>query len=193
MAPVVWHWDGPLSIGVSIPDSPAWAHRVIYRALQHWNIEQTLFEQKYRIEGDRYTFFESDSSSASVQISYGMISNDFLGLATPLNSTSGEVNAVNIGINTNLVQVTDNRTSELKLYRIALHELGHVLGLGDIIYPEGDIMNGWGKVLLNLTQRVDISTLDLYVINLLSTVSGNLVFPWFICKPSNIPYSTPVG
>lgn len=189
MAPVLWHWDGPFSIGVSIPDGPAWARRIISQALQHWNNEQTLFEELFHIMGNRYTFFESNSNTGPVQISYDLTSSSFLALTTPLNSTKNGVNSANVAFNTNLIQVPDNHTSEIRLYRIALHELGHILGLGDIRYRQGDIMNGWAQRLLNLTQRVDITTLDLYVINLLSTVTGTLTFPWFICKPSNIPYT----
>jgi hypothetical protein len=186
MVPVVWHWSGPFSIAVSVPANPTWAHRVISNALAHWNTEQVEFEGRYHLTGTRYVFQESQSNS-EVQVSYGTTSNILLAYTTPVDYNGGQVDRVDVVFNQSLIQVPDNSSNEVRLFRVALHEFGHVLGLGEA-YFNGDIMNGWGQLVLNLTRRYDVTTLDLYIVNVLSTVTGNIVLPWFVCKPSNIPY-----
>ena len=73
-------------------------------------------------------------------------------------------------------------SEEQLAYRLVLHELGHALGLGEVM-GSTDIMDaaGW-------QQATGISTLDLYALQTLSTISVNVVAPSFIALSENAPY-----
>ena len=86
-----------------------------------------------------------------------------------------------------LTNVPDNATSRDVLYRIMLHEFGHVMGLGHI-YDGKDIMDGNAYFLNDPTERSYISTVDLYAIRELAKL-GSVMKPFsFITLPATIPY-----
>ena len=71
---------------------------------------------------------------------------------------------------------------EQSAYRLALHELGHALGLGTLA-GSTDLMDaaGW-------QQATGISTLDLYALQTISTISVDEGAPSFIALSQNAPY-----
>jgi hypothetical protein len=87
-----------------------------------------------------------------------------------------------------LTDVPDNKTSSEVLYRVMVHEFGHVMGLGHI-FDGKDIMDGDAYFILNLSKKSYISTVDLYAIHYLAELGvGNLKAYSFIVLPSTIPY-----
>jgi hypothetical protein len=87
-----------------------------------------------------------------------------------------------------LTNVPNNATSREILYRILLHELGHVMGLGHI-FDGKDIMDGNAYFLNNLNTRSYISTVDLYAIRQLALLGRGTLKPYaFITVPTSIPY-----
>ena len=87
-----------------------------------------------------------------------------------------------------LTNVPDNATSSEVMYRIMLHELGHVMGLGHI-FDGKDIMDGNAYFMFNLSKKSYISTVDLYAIHYLAELgSGKLKQFSFITLPAAIPY-----
>lgn len=73
-------------------------------------------------------------------------------------------------------------SEEQLAYRLALHELGHALGLGTLM-GSTDLMDaaGW-------QQATGISTLDLYALQTISTVGVDAGAPSFIGLSENAPY-----
>jgi len=87
-----------------------------------------------------------------------------------------------------LTNVPDNATSRDVLYRIMLHEFGHVMGLGHI-YDGKDIMDGNAYFLNDPSERSYISTVDLYAIRELAKLGSGVLRPFsFITLPPTIPY-----
>jgi len=87
-----------------------------------------------------------------------------------------------------LTNVPDNATSRDVLYRIMLHEFGHVMGLGHI-YDGKDIMDGNAYFLNDPAKPSYISTIDLYAIRELAKLGGRVLKPFsFITLPNTIPY-----
>jgi hypothetical protein len=87
-----------------------------------------------------------------------------------------------------LTNVPDNSTSRDVLYRIMLHEFGHVMGLGHI-YDGKDIMDGNAYFLNDPAERSYISTVDLYAIRELAKLGSGVLKPFsFITLPATIPY-----
>ncbi|HKM76810.1 MAG TPA: hypothetical protein VJZ32_10355 [Candidatus Bathyarchaeia archaeon] len=87
-----------------------------------------------------------------------------------------------------LTNVPNNATSRDVLYRIMLHEFGHVMGLGHI-YDGKDIMDGNAYFLNDPAKRSYISTIDLYALRELAKLGSGVLKPFsFITLPSTIPY-----
>ena len=87
-----------------------------------------------------------------------------------------------------LTNVPDNATSRDVLYRIMLHEFGHVMGLGHI-YDGKDIMDGNAYFLNDPAKCSYISTIDLYAIRELAKLGSGVLKPFsFITLPATIPY-----
>jgi len=86
-----------------------------------------------------------------------------------------------------LTSVPDNATSRDVLYRIMLHEFGHVMGLGHI-FDGKDIMDGTAYFVNNPARNSYISTVDLYAIRELAELGGgSLRRMGFILLPASIP------
>jgi hypothetical protein len=90
-----------------------------------------------------------------------------------------------------LTNVADNATSRDVLYRVMLHEFGHVMGLGHI-FDGKDIMDGTAYFIRNPARQSFISTTDLYAIRELAESSesngAGLSRVGFIVLPASIPY-----
>jgi len=87
-----------------------------------------------------------------------------------------------------LTDVPDNATSSEVLYRVMVHEFGHVMGLGHI-FDGKDIMDGDAYFIFNLSKKSYISTVDLYAIHYLAELGSGKLKPYsFIPLPTTIPY-----
>ena len=90
-----------------------------------------------------------------------------------------------------LTNVADNATSRDVLYRVMLHEFGHVMGLGHI-FDGKDIMDGTAYFIRNPARQSFISTTDLYAIRELAESAGSNGAGSsrisFIALPASIPY-----
>lgn len=87
-----------------------------------------------------------------------------------------------------LTAVQNNGTSREVLYRVMLHEFGHVMGLGHI-YNGKDIMDGTAYFVNDPAKRSYISTVDLYAIRKLAELGSGMLKPFsFITLPTSIPY-----
>jgi len=87
-----------------------------------------------------------------------------------------------------LTNVPDNGTSREVMYRIMVHEFGHVMGLGHI-FDGKDIMDGNAYFLTNIDKKSYISTVDLYAIRNLAMLGDGKLKPYsFITLPATIPY-----
>ncbi len=88
-----------------------------------------------------------------------------------------------------LTNVPDNETSSEVLYRVMLHEFGHVMGLGHI-FDGKDIMDGDAYFIFNLSKKSYISTVDLYAVHYLAELGSGQLKPYsFIPLPNAIPYT----
>ena len=102
--------------------------------------------------------------------------------------TGFDGNKFTISVLSALTNVPDNETSSEVLYRIMVHEFGHVMGLGHI-FDGRDIMDGDAYFILNLSKKSFISTVDLYAIHYLAELGSGTLKPYsFIPLPTAIPY-----
>ncbi len=109
-------------------------------------------------------------------------------LQSELAITDQENGRFTISVLASLTNVPDTATSGEVLYRIILHELGHVMGLGHI-FDGKDIMDGNAYFLHNLSRPSYISTVDLYAIRQLALLGDGTLRPYaFILIPTSIPY-----
>jgi len=166
-------------ITVEVPDSPALLHNATVSALDAWNSGQLWFAETYYPGAPTYTFSQSANGSVIVQF-LDMTNETYLGEAGlipwPLTGKVIEGAIVKLPISFNGA----NFTSPLYfswLTALAIHEFGHVLGLGHSAAP--DIMNGTANSFF-------ISTLDLYAVHVLA--EGQV--PASVTLPENVPYKS---
>lgn len=176
-----------LTIGVQISQEPKWAHDVVLNATIVWNQAQEWYQHNVQ-DGQVYTFFES--STGSVTVSFGVPA-AYSGFAVgwtaykfaPSSKTS--IISAQVFLDGNIFSAAqeNNSTARQYAFRLALHELGHVLGLGHVLDGK-DIMDPRGPAYL-ATQQPLISTLDLYAIH---TLASSASVPNFITLSSTVTY-----
>ena len=169
-------------ITVQVPTSPALLHNATISAMESWNSGQLWFTQAYFTGAPTYTF--SLSSNGAVAVEFLDMSNE---------TSVGEAQLMPWPLSGKVIEGAivklptafggANFTSPLYaswLTALAIHELGHVLGLGHPKIP--DIMNGTANSFF-------LSTLDLYAVHVLA--DGQV--PDSTTLPSNIPYTYAPG
>ena len=149
-----------------------------------WNQAQLWFEQDAPANGETYTFVESDQASAVISFSMPAA---YSGFAVGWTNYKYAPSSKNIHLNSTFLDPyvfsssqENNATAREYALRLALHELGRILGLGSV-FDGRDIMdprNTPGRV----NEAPLLSTLDLYATQVLAL--GNA--PNAVTLPSNV-------
>jgi hypothetical protein len=177
-----------LTIGIEIPSSPRWAHDVVLNAAEVWNRAQVWYCENFQ-DGPVYTFVEVARGNTTV--SFDSLPPSFVGL-TSLTFSSLPPNSLIDGVAVGgSVQLSNrifneaevgNTTNSDFAFHAALHELGHVLGLEEMLGGP-DIMN------MFLQENAGyISTLDLYAIRYLAALPARTNPPTMVTLPATVPY-----
>lgn len=178
-----------LAIGVRIQQEPRWAHDVVLDAMLVWNQAQEwyAYDQNFH-DGPIFQLFESSIGNVTVcfriPTSYSRFAMGWTEYKFASSSKTSIISAqVFLAEKIFSAAQENNSTARQYAFRLALHELGRVLGLGSIIDGK-DIMDPRDPSHL-MTQQSLISTLDLHAIHALA--SGDDIHH-FIFLPSSVTY-----
>lgn len=175
------------TIGIQIPAAPRWAHDVILNATIAWNQAQLWYQRNVQ-DGSVYTFVESSTGSVTVSFNVPAAYSSFAAAWTAYKfapSSKTNIISAQVYLTQNVFSAAQesNSTARQYAFRLALHELGHVLGLGHLLDGR-DIMDPRGPAYL-ATQQPLISSLDLYAIH---TLAFSTSVPMFITLPDSVTY-----
>jgi len=158
-------------ITLKIPSTPKWAHDIVLNASLAWNNGQLWFQHMYFPDGNVYTFVQSDHANVTVTYALPPLCS---GLAVGWTDyTFGPSSTAIVSARTYLDPSVFNAAQESNVtarqygFRLALHELGRVLGLGNLI-DGNDIMDPLATP-TRATQPPMISTIDLYALHVLAS------------------------
>jgi len=171
--PVLGRWARPM-ITLAIPATPRWAHDVVVNASLVWNRAQVWFQRIFVPAGNTYSFLESNVGNASVSFSvpskYASFAVGWTDFTFARSSTSilGAHVYLDQGV-FNDAQMA-NVTARQYAFRLALHELGHVLGLGNLLDGQ-DIMDPL-RTPNRAAETPMLSTLDLFAVYALASNSS---------------------
>ena len=167
--PVVGQWPG-LRIGLEVPSSPRWAHDLILNASEAWNLAQLWFQENYSPGANVYSFF--DSPVGNVTISFAIpaaFASIAVGWTEYVLQASSTILSAHVFLDGSIFNATEapNVTMQEYGFRIVLHELGRVLGLGSVM--DGlDIMDPI-QTLTSASVPPLISLIDLFALHVLAS------------------------
>ena len=167
--PVVGRWP-TLQVGLQIPSTPVWAHDVVLNASQVWNRAQVWFTQNYFPGGQVYSFVESPVGNVTVTfgmpVQYACIA---VGWTQYVLDKSLTILGAHVFLDESVFSAGQehNETALEYGFRLALHELGRVLGLGSLV--DGfDVMDPIGTIGHALDPPI-ISMIDLFALHVLAS------------------------
>jgi len=167
-------------IPVHVSGGTVWQQNQALQAMKLWNQAQLWFNDKYFPNSSGYTF-EPGDASAPVQVTMlnsSIIIEGVLGW-TDYRLENGIIKSAKVGIAA--------AYPEQVVLVLSAHELGHVLGLGDdVLCCKKDLMNA-SPIVHNVSAIP--TTLDLYALHVLATVS---TVPRFVWLANQIPYQSAV-
>jgi len=172
--PVVGRWSS-LQIGLEIPSTPAWAHDLVLNASRVWNSAQAWFQHNYFPDGNIYNFFETPTGNVTISFSMPAECESIaVGWTRYILSGSSTILAAHIFLDRNVFNNAEQPNSTILMFalRVALHELGRVLGLGSLVDGH-DIMDPLGTIARADTPPV-ISFIDLFALHTLATEQSSL-------------------
>lgn len=179
---------GTYRISIGIPSNPAWEQLALLDAINVWNQSQSWFADTYYPGGKLYTFVQlppktvinSPDELPLVTVSFSNVTsvNRVGEVDMTLSPSKAFTSSVLVLPRSYMGQVLNSSYSPW-FTRLALHTLGHVLGL-DEVQGFCDLMEGQ-----NSSCRVaSPSTLDLYALHILA--GGSM--PSNVTLPRDIPY-----
>ena len=174
-----------LTIAVQIPSTPKWAHEVVLNASIAWNQAQLWYQQVASSTGDAYTLVESSHATATISFSMPQaVSGIAVGWTIYEFASSSKTTIVSsqtfLDPSVFNQSQENNITARQLAFRLAIHELGRILGLGSVLDGR-DVMDPRDTP-SRAAQPPMISTLDLYAVHILALGSA----PSFVTLPSNV-------
>jgi hypothetical protein len=135
-----------------------------------WNLAQIWFQHNYYPDGEVYRFVES--RTGNVTISFTMptqCASIAVGWTRYILGASSTILAAHVFLDGSVFNNTQEPNATMQMFglRVALHELGRVLGLGNLVDGH-DIMDPIGTVARANAPPV-ISFIDLYALHTLAT------------------------
>ena len=158
-------------ITLAIPPTPKWAHDTLSNASLVWNRGQLWFQHTYSPDGNVFTFTESNPANATINyalpppcigLAVGWTEYDFARSSNTIISARIFLDPVVFS-----ASQEENMTARQYAFRVALHELGRVLGLGSVLDVH-DIMDPIGTP-NRIWDPPTLSTLDLYAVHVLAS------------------------
>jgi hypothetical protein len=173
------------TIGLRVPAAPRWAHDIIMNASIAWNQAQLWYQESAGTPGNVYTLVEAADGRANINFA---MPTAYSGIAVGWTDYKFAPSSKSTIISTQTyldptvfsVSQESNLTARQYALRLALHELGRVLGLGSVLDGH-DIMDPRATP-NRATEPVFLSVLDLYALTVLA--SGDA--PTFVTLPSNV-------
>jgi len=194
IVPVEWRTPA-LNLAVDVPTGTPWIHDVVIKAMTEWNSAQGSFLAQFYPNdtgNDKYYFtpWTNITPQPDVQLVFNANLRDLYGLPSILADTRPNPDhTYTIFMSSRLTNRPDSARAEEILYRVMLHELGHVLGLGEE-YGENDVMNAVLNYWNNNSSQTLISTTDFYAVRMLALAAVQVAEPCFVLLTNLIPYLT---
>jgi hypothetical protein len=168
--PVYGRFSTPI-IGLEIPSTPKWGHDVVLNASLVWNRAQVWYQQTHFPTGSVYTFVESDNGNATIAFN---LPRAYVGIALGWTDytfapSSSMILSTRVFLDPKIFNAAqeENSTARQLAFRLALHELGRVFGLGSVL--DGVNIMDPIETAARATEPPMVSSLELYALHVLAS------------------------